>query len=93
MTRLWAASLRGALAAAAAPSAVSHTALRCTAPLEVTRFKVTLPNTARAIHVGKGLVIVAIGSSSTQGVGASDGATPIPPCSPKNCDAAGRSSR
>ena len=60
------------LVAAPAPAAASHKALRCTAPKEVTRFKVTLPNTARAIRRGKALVIVAIGSSSTQGVGASD---------------------
>ena len=46
--------------------------LRCTAPAGVTRFKVTLPHTARAIRRGEALVIVAIGSSSTQGVGASD---------------------
>jgi lysophospholipase L1-like esterase len=36
------------------------------------RFKVALPHTARAIRRGKALVIVAIGSSSTKGVGASD---------------------
>jgi hypothetical protein len=50
----------------------SHTALGCAAPQEMMRFKVRLPNTARAIRSGKPLVIVAIGSSSTQGVGASD---------------------
>jgi acyl-CoA thioesterase-1 len=63
---------------AAAPTEVSHTALRCTAPQELTRFRVRLPNTARAIHSGKGLVILAIGSSSTEGVGASDGAHTYP---------------
>jgi lysophospholipase L1-like esterase len=46
-------------------------ALRCTAPDAVARFKVTLPHTARAIRRGTALVIVAIGSSSTAGVGAS----------------------
>ena len=46
--------------------------LDCTAPDEITRFKAKLPNTARAIRRGKRLTIVAIGSSSTQGVGASD---------------------
>jgi lysophospholipase L1-like esterase len=60
------------------PAAASHPALRCTAPDEVTRFKVTLPNTARAIRRGEALVIVAIGSSSTQGVGASDQAHTYP---------------
>src|SRR5919106_6458576 len=51
---------------------VSYSALRCDAPQELTRFRVSLRHTARAIHSGKGLVIVAIGSSSTEGVGASD---------------------
>jgi acyl-CoA thioesterase I len=60
-------------AAAATPAA-----LRCTAPEAVTRFKVALPNTARAIRRGAALVIVAIGSSSTQGVGASDQAHTYP---------------
>jgi|RhiMetdeSRZDD1v2_1073273.scaffolds.fasta_scaffold93418_5 acyl-CoA thioesterase I len=62
------------------PPAVAATppALRCTAPEAVTRFKVSLPNTARAIRRGADLVIVAIGSSSTQGVGASDQAHTYP---------------
>ncbi len=55
---------------AAATSAPGR--LDCTAPDEITRFKAKLPNTARAIRRGKQLTIVAIGSSSTQGVGASD---------------------
>ncbi len=45
--------------------------LDCTAPDEITRFRARLPNTARAIRRGAPLTIVAIGSSSTQGVGAS----------------------
>jgi len=60
------------LLSVAAPAAASHPVLRCTAPDAVTRFTVTLPNTARALRRGDALVIVAIGSSSTQGVGASD---------------------
>lgn len=63
---------------AVAPATAAHSALRCTAPAEVTRFTVTLPNTARAIRRGEALVIVAIGSSSTQGVGASDPAHTYP---------------
>jgi acyl-CoA thioesterase I len=63
---------------AAVSAEVSHKTPRCNAPQEMTRFKVTLPNTARAIHSGKGLVILAIGSSSTEGVGASDGAHTYP---------------
>jgi lysophospholipase L1-like esterase len=38
----------------------------------VSRFTGALPHTTRAIHRGDALVIVAIGSSSTEGVGASD---------------------
>src|ERR671922_1124245 len=67
------------LAAAIPPAAAAtHPALRCTAPDGMTRFKVTLPNTARAIRRGDALVIVAIGSSSTQGIGASDQAHTYP---------------
>ena len=60
------------------PVTAAHAALHCTAPAEVTHFTVTLPNTARAIRHGKALVIVAIGSSSTQGAGASDQAHTYP---------------
>jgi lysophospholipase L1-like esterase len=66
------------LLGAAVPAAAAPPELRCTAPDEVTRFKVKLPNTARAIRRGEALVIVAIGSSSTQGVGASDQAHTYP---------------
>jgi len=65
-------------AVAPPPAAATPPALRCTAPEAVTRFKVSLPNTARAIRRGAALVIVAIGSSSTQGVGASDQAHTYP---------------
>ena len=61
-----------------APTGAAQPALRCTAPDEVTRFKVALPHTACAIRRGTALVIVAIGSSSTQGVGASDQAHTYP---------------
>jgi acyl-CoA thioesterase I len=57
---------------AAPPARGAHEAGRCTAPAELTQFKVALPNTARAIRQGRSLVIVAIGSSSTEGIGASD---------------------
>src|SRR5207237_3333331 len=66
------------LLCAAAPAAAAPPALRCSAPDAVTRFTVPLPNTARAIRRGEALVIVAIGSSSTQGVGASDQAHTYP---------------
>ena len=57
---------------------VSHAASSCTVPREMTRFTVGLPNTAGAIGSGKRLVIVAIGSSSTRGVGASNPAHTYP---------------
>ena len=66
------------LLSAVPPASATPPALRCTAPDEITRFKVTLPHTARAIRRGTALVIVAIGSSSTQGVGASDPAHTYP---------------
>ena len=48
------------------PPAVATPPARCSAaPEAVTHFKVSLPNTARAIRRGEALVIVAIGSSST----------------------------
>jgi acyl-CoA thioesterase I len=63
---------------AVVPAAAAPPALRCTAPDGVTRLKVALPHTAHAIRRGEALVIVAIGSSSTQGVGASDQAHTYP---------------
>jgi lysophospholipase L1-like esterase len=62
----------------AASAAVAQNALKCSAPKEMTRFRVKLPNTARALRSGKPLVIVAIGSSSTAGAGASDAAHTYP---------------
>jgi acyl-CoA thioesterase-1 len=68
-----------ALVCLAPPSArAAHETLRCSAPEELTRFRVALPNTARAIRQGRALTIVAIGSSSTEGVGASDPAHAYP---------------
>lgn len=46
--------------------------LDCSAPAEMTRLRSRLPNTAQAIRRGEELSIVAIGSSSTEGVGAID---------------------
>jgi acyl-CoA thioesterase-1 len=66
------------LLSAAPPIGATPAALRCTAPDAMTHFKVTLPHTARAIRRGTALVIVAIGSSSTQGIGASDQAHTYP---------------
>jgi acyl-CoA thioesterase I len=52
--------------------------LTCTAPATMVRFANPLPNTARAVHRGRRVTIVAIGSSSTAGTGASDSAHTYP---------------
>ena len=57
---------------------VSYAASSCTVPQEMTRFTVGLPNTAGAVGSSKALAIVAIGSSSTRGVGASNPAHTYP---------------
>ena len=66
----------GAAGAAAASDATLGQAvdrpLDCSAPAEMTKLMARLPNTAQAIRRGGELSIVAIGSSSTEGVGASD---------------------
>jgi acyl-CoA thioesterase-1 len=75
----WAVSCAATFLLLAAESAGPwHTALGCTAPQEMTRFRIRLSNTARAIRSDKALVTVAIGSSSTNGVGASDSAHTYP---------------
>lgn len=62
----------GGIAQERRSTTMSSRALDCTAPKEVTNFKRSLPNTARAIRKGEVLTIVAIGSSSTEGIGASE---------------------
>jgi lysophospholipase L1-like esterase len=76
--RLLVASAAALVLLAASSAGASHKGLRCSAPDNVTRFKVALPSTARAIRRGKALIVVAIGSSSTEGVGASDPAHSYP---------------
>lgn len=74
--------LCGALAAlagfAAGDARAAPRAMECSAPANVVRLKVKLPNTARTIRRGEELVIVAIGSSSTEGTGASSRANAYP---------------
>lgn len=53
------------------PADAAPPALECTAPKEIVGLNARLPHTARAIRAGKELVIVAVGSSSTSGWGAS----------------------
>src|SRR5262245_6233321 len=57
---------------------LSQAASSCTVPQEMTQFTVRLPHTAGALGSGKALDIVAIGSSSTRGVGASNPARTYP---------------
>ena len=82
VSRRFAASLAIAVAlllsTAGAGAASPLAPLACTAPANVTKLSAKLPNTARAIRRGKDLTIVAIGSSSTEGVGASDPAHSYP---------------
>ena len=61
-----------------ASAAVSHEMPQCAVPPDITRFNVALPYTARALRSGQPVVIVAIGSSSTKGIGASDSAHTYP---------------
>lgn len=75
---LWTTSSLVALLLLAASAGAAHKALACSAPQEMTRFKVKLPNTARAVRSRQPLAIVAIGSSSTAGIGASDPARAYP---------------
>lgn len=63
---------------APASTGAADRARGCNAPHEITRFSVKLPNTTRTVLARKPLVIVAIGSSSTEGVGASDPAHTYP---------------
>jgi lysophospholipase L1-like esterase len=63
---------------AAVFDAAAHAASGCSAPQDITRFTVKLPNTGSAVRSREHLVIVAIGSSSTEGIGASDPAHAYP---------------
>lgn len=55
-----------------------HHTITCSAPASMVRFGNPLPNTARAVRRGRAVTIVAIGSSSTAGAGASDPAHTYP---------------
>ena len=61
-----------------APLSGQGTRLLCQAPAELTRLDHPLLNTARRLASGKPLVIVAIGSSSTAGAGATSAASSYP---------------
>ena len=74
----WAVSTATLLLLTASSAETAHGASACGAPQELTRFRVKLPNTARTVRSRQPLVIVAIGSSSTAGVGASDPAHTYP---------------
>lgn len=76
MARLSVSALAAFVGWAALPPIAA--AFDCRAPGEVTRLHVKLPNTARAIRRGEPLVIVAVGSSSTVGIGASSAGNAYP---------------
>jgi acyl-CoA thioesterase I len=65
-------------AASAAAVAVTQPAPACSGPAELARFTHPLRHTARRLASGGPLVIVAIGSSSTNGAGASSPAASYP---------------
>lgn len=62
----------------AVPAAAEAPAFVCTAPAEFARFTYPLRHTARRLAAGEPLTIVAIGSSSTSGAGASSRAASYP---------------
>lgn len=68
----WAASSFAMFLLVVASAGVAHAVSDCSAPQKLTRFKVKLPYVNRAVGSRRSLAIVAIGSSSTAGVGASD---------------------
>ncbi len=60
------------VAPAATAAGAQTGTLECSAPKNVVHLRARLPHTARTIRENRELVIVALGSSSTEGVGASD---------------------
>lgn len=60
------------------PATTAMSAIACTVPAEFAHFDRPLSRTARRLAVGKPLTIVAIGSSSTAGAGASSRAASYP---------------
>lgn len=70
--------LAGFLTAGTTDTWSAPATIECTAPKAVVQLNATLPNTARAIRHGDDLIIVAIGSSSTEGVGASSPSNTYP---------------
>jgi len=65
-------------AAAGPASAPANAAFSCSGPAELARFNYPLPHTARRLTSGEPLTIVAVGSSSTTGAGASSPAASYP---------------
>jgi lysophospholipase L1-like esterase len=66
------------LTAPAPLSPTAASALACTAPAELAHFELPLPHTMRRLAESQPLTIVAIGSSSTAGAGASSPAATYP---------------
>ena len=64
-------ALGSLLAVAPTPAATDASAPRCDAPADLTRLDLPLRRTARRLAAHRFVVIVALGSSSTAGAGAS----------------------
>jgi lysophospholipase L1-like esterase len=77
--RLGAVSLAALMAVGSLSAAAHHERQAdCRAPAELVRLSEPLPHTARAVRLDRRLRVVAIGSSSTSGVGASDASHAYP---------------
>jgi acyl-CoA thioesterase I len=70
--------LGGQFAIAPMPAAADASAPRCVAPADLTRLDLTLKRTARRLASRQLMMIVALGSSSTAGAGASSDAATYP---------------
>jgi lysophospholipase L1-like esterase len=77
-TALTLAAIAGVVSIVPARAQSAAQPVACTAPGELTRFARPLNRTARRLAAGKPITIVAIGSSSTAGAGASSAAASYP---------------
>src|SRR5215468_6512958 len=71
-------ALAGLLAVAPTPAATDASAPRCVAPADLTRLDLPLTRTARSLAAHRFVMIVALGSSSTAGAGASSAEATYP---------------
>lgn len=71
-------SVRNCVIAAVAAGFIAAPAHACTVPSDLSQFSAPLPHLAAAVRGGKPVTIVALGSSSTKGAGASNPAKSYP---------------